>query len=216
MKKYILFSLLCLVFAALGVSCEQPVEPLPEPQKEDFDVLIHDVSRGTVWFRVKPKDKDMDYLCVVYEKAEAEEFSREAFLVESVFMDITEEAYDQGKTFTEYMLEVVDRGTIENVSFSGLTSDTEYYIILFGVDAEHGYKAITSVTKTLFKTANIATLDCSFEVNCSVVNNTVDMSVSPSDESISWYLCTMPVEQYNYYVEDDEGYQMSHDYFYQC
>jgi hypothetical protein len=25
----------------------------------------------------------------------------------------------------------------------------------------------------------------------------------------------MPVEQYNYYVEDEAGYQMSHEYFYQ-
>ena len=215
MKKSILFSLLCLVLAALGVSCEQPEEPTPAVPEGDFKVVVHDVSRGSVRFSVTPKNDAMDYLCVVYERADVEEYSREEFLVESVFMDITTEAYDQGKTFAEYMLEVVDRGTIENVSFSGLTSDTEYYIILFGVDAEHGYKAITSVTKTLFKTANIATLDCSFEVNCSVVNNTVDMSVSPSDESISWYLCTMPVEQYNYYVEDEAGYQMSHDYFYQ-
>ena len=215
MKKYILFSLLCLVFAALGVSCEQPEEPTPAVPEGDFKVVVHDVSRGSVRFSVTPKDDAMDYLCVVYERADVEEYSREEFLVESVFMDITTEAYDQGKTFAEYMLEVVDRGTIENVSFSGLTSDTEYYIILFGVDAEHGYKAITPVTKILFKTANIATLDCSFEVSCSVVNNAVNMSVSPSDESISWYLCTMPVAQYNYYVVDEEGHKMSHEYFYQ-
>ena len=126
MKKSILFSLLCLVFAALGVSCEQPVEPTPAVPEGDFKVVVHDVSRGSVRFSVTPKNDAMDYLCVVYERADVEEYSREEFLVESVFMDITTEAYDQGKTFTEYMLEVVDRGTIENVSFSGLTSDTEY------------------------------------------------------------------------------------------
>ena len=215
MKKSILFSLLCLVLAQLCVSCEQPVEPLPEPQKEDFDVLIHDVSRGTVWFRVKPKDKDMDYLCVVYKKAEAEEFTRDEFLVQDIFMKITSEAYDQGKTFEEYMPEVVDRGNIDDVSFSGLKNDTEHYIIIFGVDAQKGYECITDVTKKGFKTVNVPSLVCDFRVSHWVENNSVYLNVDPTDEDIKWYLCTMPVEQYNYYVEDEEGHQMSHDYFYE-
>lgn len=215
MKKSILFSLLCLVLAQLCVSCEQPVEPLPEPQKEDFDVLIHDVSRGTVWFRVKPKDKDMDYLCVVYEKAEAEAFTRDEFLVQDIFMKITSEAYDQGKTFEEYMPEVVDRGNIDDVTFSGLKNDTEHYIIIFGVDAQKGYECITDVTKKGFKTVNVPSLVCDFRVSHRVENNSVYLNVDPTDEDIKWYLCTMPVEQYNYYVEDEEGHQMSHDYFYQ-
>ena len=215
MKKSILFSLLCLVLAQLCVSCEQPVEPLPEPQKEDFDVLIHDVSRGTVWFRVKPKDKDMDYLCVVYEKAEAEEFTRDEFLVQDIFMKITSEAYDQGKTFEEYMPEVVDRGNIDDVTFSGLKNDTEHYIIIFGVDAQKGYECITDVTKKGFKTVNVPSLVCDFRVSHWVENNSVYLNVDPTDEDIKWYLCTMPVEQYNYYVEDEEGYQMSHNYFYE-
>lgn len=215
MKKSILFSLLCLVFAQLCVSCEQPVEPLPEPQKEDFDVLIHDVSRGSVWFRVKPKDKDMDYLCVVYEKAEAEEFTRDEFLVQDIFMKITSEAYDQGKTFEEYMPEIVDRGNIDDVTFSGLKNDTEHYIIIFGVDAQKGYECITDVTKKGFKTVNVPSLVCDFRVSHSVKNNTVNLNVDPTDTNIKWYLCTMPVEQYNYYVVDEDGHQMSHEYFYQ-
>ena len=215
MKKSILFSLLTFVMAAFCVSCQQPVEPLPEPQKEDFDVLIHDVSRGSVWFRVKPKDKDMDYLCVVYEKAEAEEFTRDEFLVQDIFMKITSEAYDQGKTFEEYMPEVVDRGNIDDVSFSGLKNDTEHYIIIFGVDAQKGYECITDVTKKGFKTSNVPSLVCDFRVSHSVKNNSVTLNVDPTDENIKWYLCTMPVSQYNYYVVDEEGYQMSHNYFYE-
>ena len=215
MKKSILFSLLTFVMAAFCVSCQQPVEPLPEPQKEDFDVLIHDVSRGSVWFRVKPKDKDMDYLCVVYEKAEAEEFTRDEFLVQDIFSKITTEAYNNGKTFEEYMPEVVDRGNIDNVTFSGLKNDTEHYIIIFGVDAQKGYECITDVTKKGFKTVNVPSLVCDFRVSHSVKNNTVNLNVDPTDTNIKWYLCTMPVEQYNYYVVDEDGHQMSHEYFYQ-
>ncbi len=215
MKKSIYSVLLCLALALGFVSCEQPVEPLPEPQKKDFEVLIHDVSRGTVWFSVKPKDKDMDYLCVVLEKADADAFTRETFLVEDIFMQITSEANAKGKTFEEYMAEVVDRGDIDDVSFSGLKSDTEHYIIIFGVDAERGYKQLTPLFKSQFKSVNVPKLVCDFRVSHSVEDNSVYLNVDPTDEDIKWYLCTMPVEQYNYYVEDEEGHQMSHDYFYQ-
>ena len=215
MKKSILSSLFAMLLAIVCVSCEQPVEPLPEPQTEDFDVLIHDVSRGTVWFSVTPKDKEMDYLCAVYEKSYVDEFTRDEFLIESIFMEIDSEASNKGKTLEEYMPEVVDRGKIDHVSFSGLKNDTEHYIIVFGVDVEGGCKAITDVKKKEFKTINVPKLVCDFRVSHSVENNSVYLNVDPTDEDINWYLCTMPVEQYNYYVEDEEGYQMSHEYFYE-
>ena len=215
MKKSILSSIFAMLLAIVCVSCEQPVEPLPEPQKEDFDILIHDVSRGTVCFSVTPKDAEMDYLCLVLEKAEVEEFTREEFLVQNIFMDIESEAYDMGKTFEEYMSEVVDKGEIENVSFSGLKNDTEHCIIIFGVDAQQGYAQLTPVTMKEFKTINIPKLVCDFRVSHSVEDNSVSLSVDPTDVDLQWYLCTMPVEQYNYYVEDETGYQMSHEYFYE-
>lgn len=211
MKKLFFSFALSLVAAFVFVACENPVEPQPKPQTEDFDVVIHDVSRGTVWFSVTPKDNDMDYLCVVYEKADVEEFTRDEFLIQSIFMEIESEASNKGKTLEEYMPEVVDRGKIDHVSFSGLQNDTEHYIIVFGVDVEGGCKATTDVMKKEFKTINVPKLVCDFRVSHSVENNTVYLYVDPTDADMKWYLCTMPVEQYNYYVEDEAGYQMSHE-----
>ena len=215
MKNNILFPLLSIVLAMMCVSCQQPEEPTPVAPRDSFEVKIHDASRGSVRFSVTPEDNDMDYLCVVYEKTEVEEFSREEFLVQDVFMKITTEAYEKGKTFEEYMPEVVDRGKIEDVVFSGLKADTEYCIIIFGVDAERGYACCTHITKRYFHTTNLPQLVCDFRVSHSVKNNSVTLNVDPTDEDIKWYLCTMPVSQYNYYVVDEEGYQMSHNYFYE-
>lgn len=206
--------MLCMVLSALFISCETHNEPTPEPQREDFDILIHDTSRGSVWFSVTPKDSDMDYLCVVLEKAEVEEFTREEFLVENILMELASEAYDKGKTIEEYLPEVVDRGKIEQVRFSNLTPDTYHYILVFGVDTA-SCKATTVVTKREFRTVNIPKLVCDFRVGHSVENNAVYLYVDPTDEDINWYLCTMPVASYNYYVEDETGPKMSHEYFYQ-
>lgn len=213
MKKSIL-GMLCMVLSALFISCETHTEPVTEPQKDDFEILIHDVSRGSVWFSVTPKDSDMDYLCVVLEKAEVEEFTREEFLVENILMELASEAYDKGKTIEEYLPEVVDRGNIEQVRFSELTPDTYHYILVFGVDTA-SCEAATVVTKKEFRTVNIPKLVCDFRVGHSVENNTVYLHVDPTDEDINWYLCTMPVASYNFYVEDEDGHKMSHEYFYQ-
>ena len=47
--------------------------------------------------------------------------------------------------------------------------------------------------------------DCTFEIATEVVDNSVTISVSPSDKEVYWYLCTMPVDTYDYYVNDEIG-----------
>lgn len=198
------------------VGCyDNPPEVIkPEPEAP-FEVVIEEATRSTMTFSVTPKDLEAEYLCVVYEKADAEEFTREEFLVEAILSDIASEASGKGKTFEEYMPEVVDRGAIEDVKFSGLSLQTEYYLIVFGVDAEKGYRAATAVVKVEFSTMGVPTQVCDFRVSTSVVDNTVAFAVNPTDKEIYWYLCTMPVATYNFYVEDADGHQMSHEYFYQ-
>lgn len=214
MRLFRLFSLVVAVVAS--VACRQePVEPTPTPEKHDFEITIENTTRGSVRFSVEPKDAEAPYLCVVYSKADYEEFTREEFLVETIFQELREEASSVGKTFTEYMPEVVDRGRLEDATFSGLLAYTEYYIIVFGVDEANGYSASTALTKKEFRTTNVEGVVCDFKVSKSVENNSVTLSVEPSDKEILWYLCTMPVDQYNYYVEDENGYQMSESYFYE-
>lgn len=211
-----LFRLLLGVVAFLVTACQQtPDTPVPTPEKPDFEVIIHSTTRGSVTFSVEPKVTDAPYLCSVFSRAEYEEFTREEFLVETLFQQLRDEASKVGKTLDEYMPEVVDCGAIVEAKFLGLAADTDYYIVVFGVDEANGYKPSTPVTKVVFKTPNVPGLVCDFKVSTSVENNSVIMSVVPSDKDIKWYLCTMPKAQYDYYVTDEEGYQMSESYFYE-
>ena len=214
-----LLLLLTSLVAILSVGCTHDTpEPTPEPMPEDysaFEVTIESTTRSTVTFSVEPKDLEAEYLCVIYEKADADEYAREEFLLEAILMEVNEEASAKGKTFVEYMSEVVDRGKVEDAKFSGLNIGAEYYIIVFGVDAENGYRASTKMVKKEFATEGVSKVVCDFRVSTEVTDNSVSFSVNPTDEKISWYLCTMPVEQYNYYVVDEDGYQMSEDYFYE-
>ncbi len=204
------------LFVLVLVACHPEPEPIqPTPEKPDFEITINGTTRGSVTFSVEPKDMDAPYLCTVCSRAEYEEFTREDFLVETIFQELREEASNVGKTLEEYMPEVVDRGAITEAKFSGLAAHTDYYIVVFGVDETDGYKQSTPITKRAFTTTDVTGLVCDFKVSTSVENNSVVMSVVPSDKEILWYLCTMPKAQYDYYVTAEDGYKMTESYFYE-
>ena len=187
-----------------------PVGPTPEA---DFVVEVGDVTRSTVTLSVTPSAAIANYICVVEERSVVEEYTQDKFVIATVFQELTDEATSKGQTLAEYMPSVVDNGVLEDVTFSGLKLDTEYYILVFGVNEK--YEACTELTKVTFKTLAVEKSDCSFDIATEVVDNSVTISVSPSDQEIYWYLCTMPKSTYNYYVTDANGYQMSEGYFYE-
>ena len=217
MNRVIFFVMSLMAMLSVGCNGDTPApEPTPQPEPQaEFEVEITKSTRSTVTFSVTPRNLDMEYLCVVYDKDTADEFTRDEFLVESILQEIADEASNSGKTLTEYMPEVVDKGVIEEASFSGLSTNTEHYIILFGVENNDGYSASTEITKVAFTTATVEKVECEFDVETTVVDNSVTLAVTPSNSEISWYLCTMPKDTYNYYVEDENGYNMSHSYFYE-
>ena len=206
----------CLVAAmAVVASCTPNEEPTPKPVAPQmaFEVEIDDVTRSTVTLSVTPKEDVGDYICVVEERSVVEEYTQDRFIIATVFQELTDEAASKGQTLAEYMPTVVDNGKIDNVTFSGLKLDTEYYVLVFGVDEK--YEACTELTKMAFKTLAVEKNECTFDIVTDVVDNTVTISVSPSDEELYWYLCTMPKSTYEYYVTDANGYQMSESYFYE-
>ena len=205
-----------VALALLAVGCATTDEPTPEPPtpQEDFVVELGDVTRSTLSLSVTPAESIGDYVCVVEERSVVDEFTQSKFVIATVFQELAEEASSKGLTLAEYMPSVVDNGKIENATFSGLKLDTEYYVLVFGVDTA-SCTATTELTKVAFKTLAVEKRECTFEVATEVVDNSVTISVSPSDEEVYWYLCTMPKSTYDYYVNDENGYKMSEDYFYE-
>ncbi len=208
-----LWALMAVVSMAVACTTNEEPAPVDPVQQEDFKVVLDEITRSTVTLSVTPAETIGDYVCVVEEASVVEEFTQEKFVIATVFQELTEVAASKGQTLAEYMPSVVDNGVIENVTFSGLSLDTEYYLLVFGVD--ENYEASTELTKVPFKTLAVEKNDCTFDVATEVVDNSVTISVSPSDEEIYWYLCTMPKSTYDYYVNDANGYQMSEGYFYE-
>ena len=200
------------------VACTEPEEkptpgPDPTPEGLTFDVKVGEVTSSTVAYTVTPSDLEAEYLCVLYDAETVEEFTRDEFLVQTLFQELETEARTMGKTLEEYMPEVVDKGAITDGKFSNLFPESKYYIIVFGVDAAKGYEANTAVSKTEVTTEAFAGLDTTFEVNTTVDGNTATYQITPSNDDDIWYFYTLPKSTYDAYTDPAGQYQMSEQRF---
>ena len=201
------------------VACTEPEEKptpgpdSPTPEGLTFDVKVGEVTSSTVAYTVTPSDLEAEYLCVLYDAETVEEFTRDEFLVQTLFQELEAEARTVGKTLQEYMPEVVDKGAITDGKFSNLFPESKYYIIVFGVDAAKGYEANTAVSKTEVTTSAFVGLDTTFEVTTTVDGNTAQYQIIPSNDEDIWYFYTLPKSTYDAYTDPAGQYQMSEQRF---
>lgn len=215
MKKNLLLMAVLSLFAF--VACDTPDDPqppVPPTPETAFEVTIDDVTKTSMTFSVVPENADAEYLCLVYDVETVDEFTKDEYLVATIFQEITEEAALVGKTFVEYMPDIVDKGVVDGGVFSGLTPNSDYYLLVFGVDPASGYTANTEVQKVSFKTLEAEMMECTFDVVVDVIDNTAEFVVTPSDKEALWHLFTVPAGMWEQYVESAEGPQMSPETFY--
>ena len=219
-----LFTLFATFLAVLAVSCgNDDVTDTPKPGPEPgpgpeptvpFEVTISETTRGSVTFSVTPSDPTIDYLCLVYEKAVVDEFTKDQFLVETIFSELSLEASNKGQTLDEYMADVVCCGDLVDEKYTNLAIAEDYYVVVFGVKKIGDvFRNTTDVVKAAFTTKDVEVSDCTFDVSTYVLYNNVTFTVKPSNKEQLWYLCTVTKDMYNHYVGEGEG-QMSKEAFY--
>lgn len=223
MKRFNWFLMLMTAFTLSFVACthpkddgktpDNPTPPNPTPEGLTFTVEVGEVTSSSVSYTVTPSDLEAEYLCVLYDAETVEEFTRDEFLVQTLYQELETEARSKGKTLEEYMPEVVDKGAITDGKFSNLYPESKYYIIVFGVDAAKGYEANTAVSKTEVTTAEFVGLDVTFEVNTTVDGNTAQYQITPSNNDDIWYFYTLPKSTYDAYTDPAGQYKMSEQRF---
>ena len=213
-KLFYLLLALPLAFAACDPAPEPgPGPDTPTPEGLSFDVVVGEVTSSSVSYTVTPSDLEAEYLCVLYDAETVEEFTRDEFLVETLFQELETEARSKGMTLEEYMPQVVDKGAITDGKFSNLFPESKDYIIVFGVDAAKGYKANTAVTKVEVTTTEFVGLDVTFEVNTIVEGNSAQYQITPSNDNDVWYFYTLPKSTYDAYTDPAGEYRMSEQRF---
>lgn len=104
-----------------------------------FTISEDEVTTSSLKATVTPSDATAKYFSYVLEASKCSEKTDEE-IVKAVKNELGYDILGYEKTGTTV------------VSKSGLKSNTEYYVVVFGVDPNNDYAATTSVTKRLFKT----------------------------------------------------------------
>ena len=219
MKRILMYMAMALGVFALW-SCDPQTEPTPEPEPDptpalqSFEVNVDGVTETTVTYTVTPAVLDKEYLAVVKTAASVEGLEDEA-LVESVFADVKAAAEAEGVTFDAKMAKLAVKGVSDKVVIEGLADDSEYALIVFGVDPAKAWEFTTFPEVREFKTNAYPVIEYTFDVTTTVENNTVSFKVVPSDNTVAWHLLTVTKEMYDYYL-DPAGYAWTKDQFYQA
>ena len=188
---------------------EQPVE-----KELTFEVVVGETTRTSAFISVTPSDLEADYMSVVYPASAVEQCATDAELVVKIYAEFAAYAETNGKTFVEYMAEVVKRGAQENHEVKGLAQNTNYYLLVFGVDAAAEYATTTEVTAVKFKTQDVQQSACTFTLKSEVYLTTAAITVTPSDNKQAWHLVNVPVEEMQKYTEEDGEYGWSQKEFF--
>lgn len=198
-----LLSVFSLTFAACGGDEVDDKKPQPKPQppvEQSFDIQIDEVTFNSVDFTVTPTDLEADYLCMLYDAETVEYFRNDKMLISALVQEIEEEASYKGMTYEQYMPEFLDRGVLV-AQTKPLTPETDYYILVLGIDAANGYKHNTALFKKEFTTEAAPVMEVTFEVESTVKDTTAQIKVTPSDSKAIWYYSLMSSAQYTGLLE---------------
>ena len=221
MKKLNWLMMLMTAFTLSFAACTDEPTPEPGPGPEEpkaelkFEASVSETTRTSAFISVIPSDLEADYMSVVYPASAVEQCATDAELVVKIYAEFAAYAEANGKTFVEYMAEVVKRGAQENHEVKGLAQNTAYYLLVFGVDAAAEYAATTEVTAVKFKTQDVQQSACTFTLKSEVYLTTAAIKVTPSDNNQAWHLVNVPVELMQTYTKEDGEYGWSQKEFFQ-
>lgn len=202
-----------MLIAASFVACNNdevgdktPAEPGTQPTPPvtaTFAITNVKASLTDVTYSVTPSNDDAEYLVFVKDAASVEQCEEDSDIVEMLYNDVEEFATNSNTTFNAYIEANVKKGTIENGKIVNLAYNTNYYLLVFAVDANDNYAAVTEVYTKRFKTEAPAASACTFDVKATVNMNTVALKVTPSVSTQLWHLINVPVSEYQSYTQGD-------------
>lgn len=203
------------------VGCNEEPEPTPTPEPEptpaiqSFEITVDAVTKKTVTYSVTPELLDKEYVAVVTTAESLAGLEDEA-VVEHVYNEVKAAAASAGLTFDEKMSAISAKGVSQGVVVDGLAVNTEYTVVVFGVDPENNWESTTFPELKEFKTEAVEAVSCTFDVVATVEQNNVTLAVTPSDNNLKWHLLIVTKAMYDSYTDPNGDYKWSKDVFYQA
>lgn len=207
MRKFNLLIALLSVFSLTLSSCGEDVDTWPKPEpgpvgpiEQSFDIQITELTHNSVEVIVTPTDLEGEYLCMLYDAATVEDFTKDEYLILTLYQELEADARAVGMTLAEYLPQYLDKG-VTTSKFASLDAESDYYIIVVGVDAAKDYEASKKIFKQKFTTAEAPVIEVTFDVAAEVDGTNAKIKVTPSDAKAIWFYTLVPSAQYAQYLD---------------
>lgn len=168
--------------------------------KAPFTYDIAECKESELVLNITPADISSAYVCQAYTKAHVEAFGLND--------DNTLYAYDKqvfasdanyyGQTLLNYLQNIAHSGKAFDVTFSGLTPDTDYVVYCYHIDLSSG-QPTSDVYRQVVRTAKPSVGDTTFEMSFEVSGAYIKQTITPSDAEAYYYVDFMSVNDFNSY-----------------
>ncbi len=203
-----LLSVFSLTLVACGGDDVEPKKPAPTPPvAQSFDIQVDEITFNSANFIITPTVSDADYLCMLYDAASFEAI-KERFFVKTLFQELRNEARAVGMTLSQYLAEHVDRG-VSAPEYKNLAPESDYYVIVFGVDLSGECSDTTDLFKHKFTTGKAPVVDITFDIETVTDGTNATIKVTPSKYDTVWYYYLMQSSQYNAYIDPEGNFKMT-------
>lgn len=210
MKRFFnLFAAMAVSLCAMVACGDDPVTPVtpqgPEPGGfKNFELVVVDVTKERVDFKVTPKDEAMSYVVLIAEKEYFDDLGTDDRMMDDDLEFFQRMADQKAMTLDAFLATILKRGAFED-SEQGLQPDTEYYLYAYGLTMDG--EVLTEMDKVLFRTDAPDQTDTTFAIGLSEISfNSVKVHVVPSDPSALYFVNVFDEDRYLEFGGNEEAF----------
>lgn len=156
-----------------------------------FEISVLETTPGSVRFKVVPDTEGNTYLALLRTKEDMDAFTNDEECFQADLKKFQAVADGQGVTLSELLAEVLVAK--ENIyPLYELVPGADYYIYAYGLTAD-GVRT-TPIVKTPLKMEDA--VSCTFDIGVDIVDYKAEVTVEPSDKTISYYINVLDSDRY--------------------
>lgn len=170
---------------------ERSFSIVQEENVDPFMVEFLEVGRDSIEVKIVPANDGIQYALMTVDRETCDTwmpFDEDIF--SAMLSQYTEYAEMLQMSLEDFLAEYVLMSGTTTRSVTGLTMETEYYLILVGMEQDGSQT--TELVKYPFETSGIEMLDITFSISAEVVGQDATITVSPSIEDQNYYYDMTP------------------------
>ncbi|MBO7189974.1 MAG: hypothetical protein J6V55_05240 [Alistipes sp.] len=169
---------------------------------EPLSIKVNSVEATAVVFSVDAHSEDTTWIGQVVGKEWFESYSQDGIIGEDLkyYVSCAEE---EGISLEEYLSKMLSRGSHANIRISGLDTETEYVVYIYGMNTA-GEVTTTIYSEAFTTTAPYQGNDVTYDFDINVNRAIADITITPSHEGVAYFNNLITREDFELYGGDIE------------